>query len=114
MMLGFMFDFLNEFGEFHGEATMYSTTPLNVKAFAIGGNNQADKIFVPLESIFVLYQVTDFHGWTFLRQRYLLARFLRSGCFPALFARRIIARASGLRFLFRRRFIAFPHRLQVV
>ena len=60
-MLGFTFNFLNGFRKFHGEATMYPATPLNVKAFAIRGDNQADKIFVTPESIFVFYQVTDFH-----------------------------------------------------
>lgn len=105
-MLGFTFNFLNEFREFHGEAAMYPTTPLNIKAAAIRGDNQADKILVAPESIFVFYQITDFHSCTFLRHARLLARFLRLGCFPALAARKSIARATGSRFLSRRlRFI---------
>ena len=60
-MLGFMFDFLNEFREFHGKAAVDAVGPLDIKAPAIRGDNQANKIFVTPESIFVSYQGTDFH-----------------------------------------------------
>jgi len=60
-------------------------------------------------SAFDLDQLTSLHGRILCRQARLLARFLRSVCFPALDARRIIARASGLRFLFGRFFIFYNH-----
>jgi hypothetical protein len=109
--LCFIFDPLDKVGQLRGclQVPAARLDPPYIKRLAVSGDDQAHEPAHTADVGLIANQVANFHGWILLRQARLLARFLRSVCFPALLARRIIARARGLRFLVGRFFIFYNH-----